>query len=100
MFQPGQSGNPSGRPKMDPALRQKLKEAVGPALERAISLIGSQDENIALKAVNLVLDRALGKPAQALEHSGPDGEAIQIEGPSDNDLARRIAFVLAKATKA
>jgi len=34
------------------------------------------------------------------EVTGADGGPVQVETPTDNDLARRIAFVLAKATKA
>lgn len=33
------------------------------------------------------------------EHTGKDGAPIQTEDMSDNDVARRIAFILAKATR-
>lgn len=76
-FQPGQSGNPSGRPKQDPA----IKEAARAHAERALAVFvaNMEDENPAVrhKAAEAILDRAYGKPAQAI--AGPDGEgAVEV----------------------
>ena len=37
--------------------------------------------------------------AQTIEHSGPDGEPIEVNGVSDIDVARRIWFALSKAER-
>jgi len=71
-----------------------------PAIQRAIELVGSNDENVALKAINTVLDRAWGKPVQATEISGPDGEPVEMVNVSDLDIGRRLAFLLSKAERA
>jgi hypothetical protein len=91
-FQKGKSGNPSGRPKMDPEIREMARAASVGALRRAIELVDSKDENVALKAINTVLDRGWGKPAQAVEMSGPNGGAIEIVGKLQRDAAVKAAL--------
>jgi hypothetical protein len=39
-------------------------------------------------AANAILDRAFGKPSQALEHSGPDGAPIEARLVTEVDLCR------------
>ena len=63
-FRPGQSGNPSGRPKKDPDAMAILKAAVPSAAARLVELTRSQNEKIALQASVAILDRVWGKPTQ------------------------------------
>ena len=77
-FEKGKSGNPSGRPVIPAEIKEMARAASVPALEKAIKLMESPDENVALRAINTVLDRAWGKPAQDVLHSGPDGGAIAL----------------------
>ena len=63
---PGVTGNGGGRPKTDPEVRQALEAGSLAAAERLVALTGSDDERVALAASIAVLDRVLGKPAQAV----------------------------------
>ena len=59
--------NPSGRPAMPEGLRARAQAASPRALERIIGLLESDDERIALKAAELILDRGYGKPVASIE---------------------------------
>jgi hypothetical protein len=75
-FEKGQSGNPSGRVKIPAEVREIARGATEHAIRRAVELIDSKDANVALKAINTVLDRAWGKPTQPVDGDG-DGGPIQ-----------------------
>jgi hypothetical protein len=79
-FPKGVSGNPSGRPPKDPEISETLKLKSLEAVNKLIKLMDSEDERVALSAVNSFLDRALGKPValNALEMSGPGGAPLEI----------------------
>ena len=66
-YQKGQSGNPGGRPKVDPGVREALRAKTPRAVERLGELLESEDEEVALKAAIHVLDRNLGKPMQSVK---------------------------------
>lgn len=81
-FKPGVSGNPSGRPAMDPQLKQMALAKSPEAFAKVVQLLESTDQKIALAAAKEILDRAHGKPAQSVELSNVDNTplfaAIQI----------------------
>ena len=64
---PGASPNPGGRPSTPPEIREALQAGSLAAAQRLVGLVADPDPRIALAASVAVLDRVLGKPAQALE---------------------------------
>lgn len=70
LFKKGQSGNPKGRPKKskEEVDAEKICRSFAPeALEKLRELMDSSNDSIRLKAISIILDRAYGKPKQAVE---------------------------------
>jgi hypothetical protein len=76
MFQPGVSGNPSGRPKADPRLKEMAQGYTEAAIQVMAECLSDPDKRIALKAAELLLDRAHGKPTQMIA-GDEDGAEIR-----------------------
>lgn len=93
VWQPGQSGNPSGLPQ---SYRDMLAiaRAAGPeAMRRAVELMSSRDGRVALVAIQTVLDRSYGKPKDgdplATAPTRPDLSALSDRERAD--LGRLVA---------
>lgn len=91
-WQPGQSGNPSGRPKV-PTMADVLRERVESELEAwiapYIAARDSGDKKLAMEAAERVFDRLYGKATRRMEHAGglTLEEVLLPVGLLDDDLA-------------
>jgi len=68
-FKPGQSGNPSGRPKVIAEVQALARKRTVKAIRALTKCLDDPDGRVVVAAANALLDRAWGKPAQPLEHS-------------------------------
>jgi len=68
-FKPGQSGNPSGRPKMEPHAREIARGYSVEAIHRLAQIMRGDDVRAACNAASTILDRGLGRPVQSVELS-------------------------------
>jgi hypothetical protein len=106
-FQPGQSGNPGGRPKKQPvtdALRELIEQGAIPKArpETLADQLARQLVRQALKGklapLVEIIDRVEGKARQRVEQSGPDGGPIPLELPGTREeVERRINELLKQA---
>ena len=103
-FRPGISGNPGGRPKMPEEFRQLARENSIPALQVVVNILKNpaSANKDRLKAAEIILDRAWGKPVQGVEMSGRDGGPIEVKHYAkldDNELDAIIFEKLASLSK-
>ena len=99
-FKKGQSGNPGGRPKEDPEVKELARAYSVEAIERLAKWMKCDDPNASVKACLALLDRAWGKPVQPTEHTGKDGGPIETTEISALDTVRWISMKFAEARKA
>jgi hypothetical protein len=108
-WQPGQSGNPGGRPKKLPitdALRELVEKGAVPR-KRAATLAGQLAQQLLRQALRgkmaplvEVIDRIEGKARQRIEQSGPEGGPIPLELPGTREeIDRRVQELLKKSKR-
>ena len=89
-FKPGQSGNPGGRPKIISEIQEMARKHTAEAIETLVAVMRDASASPAARvsAASAVIDRAAGKPVQAIEASGFTQPASEL---SDDELAASIA---------
>lgn len=71
-FKAGKSGNPGGRPKVDPALRLTLSNAAPEAVERLLKIAQDDTHRDQFKAIERILDYSLGKVGPLIDYETQD----------------------------
>ena len=89
-FKKGESGNPAGSKPRDPELQALAREYSVPALRRIISIMESPEteDDTALRAAGMIIDRGYGKAPQKIE-------AERYDVMTEAELRRRLAGHLA-----
>lgn len=74
-WKPGKSGNPSGRPKEFPEIRDLAREHGPAAIAKLVEFLHGEDLKLAKAAADSLLDRGFGKPSQSVDTTvaNPDG---------------------------
>jgi hypothetical protein len=74
-FQPGQSGNPGGRPKDIGRLKELARKHTEEAIATLAAIMRDNKEPAAarVRAAEAMLDRAWGRPETTASVAGPDG---------------------------
>ena len=83
-FKPGVSGNPKGKPKSDPLVREILRANSPEAALKLVELLSSDKEQIRFMAAQEILNRTEGKPMQA----------VNMEVSGNMDVRSQIRAVL------
>ena len=101
-WKPGQSGNPGGRPRkrlMDEALEDLLARNDSEAARDVAAALLKQARRGDIRAIQLIAERTQGKPMRAIEISGPEGGALEIDHMTDEQLNQRINELMAKLNR-
>lgn len=101
-FEKGRSGNPGGRPKMPEELKELARGHTVLAIQTLARICRSKSATASAQvaAAEVLLSRAWGKPAQAVELTGKDGGAVEISDTSPVEIARRLAYLLGAGLRA
>ena len=70
--------NPGGRPKLPAEVREAAQAASPRALAKVVEFLDNADPRIALRAAEILMDRAFGRPTQAI-----DARVEQVESTAD-----------------
>jgi hypothetical protein len=87
-FQPGQSGNPGGRPKVENIVKRIARNHTEKAINKLVTLLESTDERIQIAAAQAILDRGYGKPAQAIVGGDDEDNPISLIQKIERSIVR------------
>lgn len=89
-FRPGQSGNPSGRPKMSEDVREMLKAATPKAVKLLVSVMDDDGQKTALRmdAAKTIIERVYGKPLQPIDSTISGGLDVGLSDVDRQLLAK------------
>lgn len=68
-FQPGQSGNPNGRPKIFQHIKELAREHTKEAIDAVLDALKDESKRVRLAAAELLLAYGYGRPTQHIEAS-------------------------------
>ena len=100
-FQPGQSGNPKGRPRVGETVAEYIRGKFGPEARDLIEQLGAiatgghRDVKARIEAIKLLLAYGFGKPLESLNISGgvTTIDPAKLARLSDAELEQAAAIV-------
>jgi hypothetical protein len=81
-FEKGKSGNPSGRPKTPPEIKEAFTKLVPRALQTLQEILSDPEarQGDKIRASEVILDRALGKAVQQIDANLTDKRPVNFPG--------------------
>lgn len=91
-FEKGVSGNPSGKPKIPDDIKQMLKSAAPSALTLLIETCADTNvrRDLRIDCAKTILDRAYGKPAQAVSVDASVGATVTATAMTADEMLEAI----------
>lgn len=98
-WEPGQSGNPSGRPRQDAKTKAALEAGAAEGAEALLAMLRDPrtGKETRRKIAEYFLDRRFGRPTQAI--GLPDTPPAPGASANDSPLARLLTLVRARRTQ-